>query len=79
VRDKAEERDLVIPNERRVTQRRTKSAPSLRAALKISPYGASAFAKVGHIGGMLRHIFRNFKQQRGSRLKREQTLYRTYP
>jgi len=42
--------------------------------LKISPYGVAAFAKANHIGCMLRHIFRNFEQQRGSRLKREQTL-----
>jgi len=65
---------LVIPNERRITQRREKSAPSLRAALKISPYGASAFAKVVHIGCMLRLVWRNFERQRGSRLKQEQTL-----
>jgi len=30
-------------------------------------------AKVGHIGGMLRLVWRNSEQQRGSRLKRGQT------
>jgi len=65
---------LVIPNKRRVTQRREKFGPSLRAVLKISPYGVAAFAKVHHIGCMLRLVWRNFERQRGSRLKREQTL-----
>ncbi|WP_204376560.1 type II secretion system protein GspD, partial [Ventosimonas gracilis] len=34
----------------------------------------AAFAKVVHIGCMLRLVWRNFEQQRGSRLRREQTL-----
>jgi len=67
---------LLIANERRVTQRRTKSGPSLRVAFKISPYVVAAFAKVMHIGCMLRLVWRNFEQQRGSRLKWEQTLIR---
>ncbi|KXU33942.1 hypothetical protein AXE65_07930 [Ventosimonas gracilis] len=73
-RSKAREAKFAHANERRVTQRRGKSAPSLRAAPKISPYGVAAFAKVVHIGCMLRLVWRNFEQQRGSRLKRGQTL-----
>ncbi|KXU38878.1 hypothetical protein AXE65_11510 [Ventosimonas gracilis] len=73
-RGKAREAKFAIANERRATQRREKSASSLRAAPKISPYVASAFAKVVHIGCMLRLVWRNFEQQRGSRLKRKQTL-----
>jgi len=42
--------------------------------LNISPCGVAIFAKVGHIGGMLRLVWRNFERQRGSHLKREQTL-----
>jgi len=59
----------VIANKRRITQRREKYDPPLRAALKISPYCVAAFAKVAHISGMLRLVWRNFVQQRGSRLK----------
>jgi len=44
------------------TQQRTKSAPSLRAALKISPYGASAFAKGMTLGCTLRLVWQNFEQ-----------------
>jgi len=65
---------LLIANERRVTQWRTKSAPSLRAALKISPYGVAPLAKGVTLGCALRLVWRNFEQQRGSRLKWEQTL-----
>jgi len=70
-RGKARGEKFGYSNERRATQQRTKSAPSLRAALQISPYGVAAFAKVVHIGCMLRLVWRNFEQQRGSRLKRE--------
>jgi len=73
-RSKARGEKFAHANERRATQQRTKSAPSLRAAPKISPYVVAALAKVAHIGGMLRLVWRNFEQQRGSRLKREQTL-----
>jgi|GEM_PF-5479491 len=66
-----EECSLVIPNKRRITQPRKKSASSLRAALKISPYGVAAFAKVVHISCMLRLVWRDFEQQLGSRLKWE--------
>jgi len=65
---------LLIANERRITQRREKSAPSLRAALKISPYGVAPLAKGTTLGCTLRLVWRNFEQQRGSCLKREQTL-----
>jgi len=67
-RGKAREAKFAHANERRVTQQREKSAPSLRAALKISPYGVAAFAKVVHIACRLRLVWRNFAQQRGSRL-----------
>jgi len=73
-RGKAREERFAIANERRATQWREKSAPSLRAAPKISPCVVAAFAKVVRIGCMLRLVWRNFEQQRGSRLKREQTL-----
>jgi len=69
-----EDRDLFIGNERRVTLWREKSAPSLRAALKISPYVVAAFAKGITLACTLRLVWRNFEQQRGSRLRREQTL-----
>jgi len=65
---------LLIANERRVTQQRTKYGSSLRAALKIAPYGVAPLAKGMTLGCGLRLVWRNFEQQRGSRLKREQTL-----
>jgi len=45
VRSKAREVKFAHANERRATQRRAKSGPSLRAAPKISPYCVAALAK----------------------------------
>jgi len=74
VRSKARGEKFASANERRATQRRTKSAPSLRAALKVLPYCVAALAKGITLGCTLRLVWRNFQRQRGSRLKREQTL-----
>ncbi|WP_204376567.1 hypothetical protein, partial [Ventosimonas gracilis] len=60
-RSKARGEKFAHANERRATQRRAKSGPSLRASPKISPYGVAAFAKVVHIGCMLRLVWRNFE------------------
>jgi len=45
-RHKAREEKFAHANERRATQWREKSGPSLRAALKILPYSVAGFAKV---------------------------------
>ncbi|MBX9712469.1 MAG: hypothetical protein K2X58_01820, partial [Pseudomonadaceae bacterium] len=62
-----EERDLVIPNKRRVTPPRTKTGPALRVAREMGPAVVAGLAKGITITGVLRLTGDHFARQRGLR------------
>src|SRR5690606_8424981 len=62
-----EERRLVIPNERRITQRRAKTGPALRVARQMAPCCVARLIKGMTIDCVPRLAWHHLTQQRGSR------------